>query len=104
MQAFHTRTLAELSRLPGVLVAGAVVWVPLGGELTMGPFQVEGGRPRGFIVDKPCISPGYFRAMGIQLLLAREFPERDTATAPGLVFVAQPAAPAPRPCASHLAK
>jgi putative ABC transport system permease protein len=89
MQAFHTRTLAELSRLPGVLVAGAVDWVPLGGELTMGTFQVEGGRPRGFIVDKPCISPGYFKAMGIQLLLGREFTERDNATAPGVVVVSQ---------------
>jgi len=56
----------------------------------MGTFQVEGGRrPRGFMVDKPCISPGYFKAMGIQLLLGREFTERDNATAPGVVVVSQ---------------
>jgi putative ABC transport system permease protein len=90
MQTFHTQTLFEISRLPGVLRAGAVDWVPLGGELTKGTFQVEGGRrPRGFMVDKPCISPGYFRAMGIQLVRGREFTERDSATAPGVVVVSQ---------------
>jgi putative ABC transport system permease protein len=90
MQMFHTQTLAEISRLPGVLRAGAVDWVPLGGELAKGTFQVEGGqRPRGFMVDKPCISPGYFRAMGIQLVRGREFTERDSATAPGVVVVSQ---------------
>jgi predicted permease len=90
MQAFHTQTLAEISRLPGVLGAGAVDWVPLGGELTRGTFEAEGGqRPRGFMVDKPCISSGYFRAMGIQLVRGREFTEGDSATAPGVVVVSQ---------------
>jgi predicted permease len=90
MQAFHAQTLAELSRLPGVVRAGAVDWVPLGGELAEGTFQVEGGqRPRGFMVDKPCVSPGYFRVMGIQLVRGREFTERDSATAPGVVVVSQ---------------
>jgi predicted permease len=90
MQTFHTQTLAEISRLPGVLRAGAVDWVPLGGELAKGTFQVEGGRrPRGFMVDKPCTSPGYFRAMGIQLVRGREFTEGDNATAPGVVVVSQ---------------
>jgi putative ABC transport system permease protein len=90
MQAFHTRTLAELSRLPGTVVAGAVDWLPLGDVLTMGDFQVEGLlRPLGFIVDKPCVSPGYFRAMGIRLLRGREFTERDNKTAAGVVVVSQ---------------
>jgi predicted permease len=90
MQTFHTQTLAELSRLPGAVGAGAVDWVPLGGELVKGTFQLEGGqRPRGFIVDKPCISPGYFRAMGIRLVRGREFTEHDSATTPGVVVVSQ---------------
>src|SRR5882762_8686071 len=33
MQAFHTRALAELSGLPGAVVAGAVDWLPLGDAL-----------------------------------------------------------------------
>lgn len=90
MQAFHTRALTELSRLPSVLVAGLVNYVPLADELTRGDFQVEGGlRPKGFIVDKPCVSPNYFRVMGIQLLRGRDFSERDTATAKGVVVVSE---------------
>ncbi len=90
MQAFHTRTLGELARLPGALGVGAVDWLPLAETLAMGTFQVEGGqRPPGFMVDKPCISPGYFRAMGIRLLRGREFTGADNGTALGVVIVSQ---------------
>jgi predicted permease len=88
MQAFHQRMLARLSNLPGVLVAGAVNSSPLGGNLTRGDFQLEGGR-HGYTVDKPCVSPAYFRTMGIRLLSGRDFTERDNATAPGVVIVSQ---------------
>ena len=88
MQAFHTRTVEELSRLPGVLAAGAVNWIPLGQGLVMGTFQVEGSqRPPGFMVDKPCVSPGYFRAMGMPVLRGRAFTENDNETAAGVVIV-----------------
>jgi len=74
MRAFHERTLAALSRLPEVSASGAVNLLPLGGFLTMGTFQVEGRqRPPGFMVDKPCISSGYFKAMGMPPLRGREF-------------------------------
>ena len=91
LRAFHTRTLESLSNLPGVLATGAVNWKPLGSELTMGDFQVEGGQPlpSGYMVDKPCVSPGYFRAMRIPLLRGREFAEGDDSTAPGVVIVSQ---------------
>jgi len=91
LRAFHTRTLESLSNLPGVLATGAVNWKPLGSELTMGDFQVEGGQPlpSGYMVDKPCVSPGYFRAMRIPLLRGREFAEDDDSTAPGVVIVSQ---------------
>lgn len=90
MRVFHARTLDELSRLPGVSASGAVNLLPLGGFLTMGTFQVEGSqRPPGFMVDKPCISPGYFKAMGMPLLRGREFTEADNETAPGVVIVSQ---------------
>jgi len=90
MREFHARTLSELSRLPGVSAAGAVNLLPLGGFLTMGTFSVEGSeRPPGFMVDKPCISPGYFKAMGMPLLRGREFTEADNETAPGVVVVSE---------------
>jgi len=87
MQAFHTRALAELSVCPGAVVAGAVDWLPLGDALGNGRISKWKGdlRPRGFIVDKPCASPAYFRLMGIRLLRGREFTERDNKTAPGVV-------------------
>jgi putative ABC transport system permease protein len=91
MRAFHARTLEGLSNLPGVLAAGAVNWRPLGNELTMGDFQLEGGQrlPPGYVVDKPCVSPGYFKAMGIRLLRGREFTGGDDAGAPGVAVVSQ---------------
>ena len=90
MRAFHARTLDELSRLPGVSASGAVNLLPLGGFLTMGTFQVEGSqRPPDFMVDKPCISPGYFKAMGMPLLSGREFTEADNDAASGVVVVSQ---------------
>ena len=88
MQAFHTRKVEELSRLPGVLVAGAVNWIPLGQGLVMGTFLVEDSkRPPGFMVDKPCVSAGYFRAMGMAVLRGRAFTENDNETAAGVVIV-----------------
>ncbi|OLE16072.1 MAG: hypothetical protein AUG83_04450 [Acidobacteria bacterium 13_1_20CM_4_57_11] len=90
MQAFHTRMLGELSRLPGVLAAGAVNWIPLGETLAEGTFQVEGSkRPPGFMVDKPCVIPGYFKAMGMPVLRGRDFTESDSATTPGVVILSQ---------------
>jgi predicted permease len=91
MRAFHTRILAELSRLPGALAVGAVNWRPLSDFLTKGDFQMEGGAPlpKGYVVDKPCVSPAYFQAMGIRLVRGREFTERDNENAPGVVIVSQ---------------
>ena len=89
--AFHTRVLIELSRLPGVLVAGAVNWRPLGDALARGTFQVEDGGPLAarFMVDKPCVSPGYFKAMGIRLLAGRDFSEHDDEKAPSVAMVSE---------------
>jgi putative ABC transport system permease protein len=91
MRTFHSRTLAALSGLPGVRAAVAVNWRPLSEFLTVGDFQMENGKPlpRGYMVDKPCVSPGYFRAMGIRLVRGREFTEADGGTAPGVAIVSQ---------------
>jgi predicted permease len=91
MQAFHQRMLARLANLPGVVAAGAVNFSPLGLFLTRGDFQLEGGRqfPRHYSVDKLCVSPGYFRTMGIRLLRGRDFTERDNPSALGVVIVSQ---------------
>jgi predicted permease len=91
LRAFHSRTLAELLRLPGVRTAGAVNFSPLGEFLVRGDFRVMGGPalPPGYVVDKPCVSAGYLRAMGIPVLRGRDFSEGDNENAPGVAIVSE---------------
>jgi putative ABC transport system permease protein len=91
VHAFREETLAKLSRLPGVTAAAAINWLPFGGFLTSGDFHFEDGRPfpPDYMVDKPCVSPGYFHAMGIRMISGRDFSEQDNAQAPGAVILSQ---------------
>jgi len=94
MHAFRERTLEKLSQLPGVTATAAINWLPFGEALTKGDFRLDGGRkfPRGLMVDKPEISPSYFRAMDIRLLRGRDFSASDNAQAPAVGIVSQSAA------------
>lgn len=89
MQSILQRSLERLRALPRVESAAAVNWIPLRQFLIRGDFQLEGGRklPPGFMVDKPVISAGYFRTMGIRLLKGRELDEHDNASAPGVAII-----------------
>ncbi len=91
MRALDQRVLASLSALPGTQSVAAVNWIPFGLGLVRGDFQVADGRhlPRGFLVDKPVVSPGYFRTMGIGLLSGRAFTDRDDSTAPGVAIISE---------------
>ena len=91
MRALDERVLAALSSLPGAESVAAVNWIPFRPEFVRGDFQLEDGRqlPRGFLVDKPAVSAGYFRTMGIRLLSGRGFSDRDTSTTPGVVIISQ---------------
>src|SRR2546429_1593802 len=75
--------------------------LPLAEELTRGDFQVEGGlRPKGFIVDKPCVSFGYFRSeehtselqsrlhLVCRLLLEKKKSNHDLVSVLGAMFAA----------------
>jgi putative ABC transport system permease protein len=77
--------------LPGVTAASAINWLPFGGFWTAGDFHLEDGRPfpPNYMVDKPCVIPGYFQAMGIRVVSGRDFSARDNAEAPGVVIVSQ---------------
>ena len=88
---FHQHTLQKLSHLPGVVSAGAVNWLPLGQALVSGDFQMEDGRhlPPDYMADKPVVSPGYFRTIGIRLLSGRDFTDRDNASVPGVVIISR---------------
>jgi predicted permease len=91
VQAFHGRMLEKLSNLPGVLAAGAVNWLPLDGPLMWGGFRLDGGRqvPRSYFVDRPAVSPEYFRVMGMPLLSGRAFNGQDNSTAPKVAIISQ---------------
>jgi predicted permease len=104
MQAFHARSLAKLSHLPGVSAAGAVNWLPLLPMLIRGGFHVEDGLPPHFVVDKPGVSPEYFRVMGIRLLSGRGFTEHDDSSAPGVAVISQAVARAIWPDADPIGK
>ena len=91
MQALIERVRIALALLPGTESVGSVNWIPLRPEFARGDFQLEDGRrlPSGFLVDKPVVSIGYFRTMGIRLLTGRDFTERDNASAPAVVIISE---------------
>src|SRR5207244_3460505 len=73
IRAFHTQLLERLARIPGADAVGAVSFRPMAGMGIMGNFSVAGPTPlpHGYSVDKPTVSPGYFRALGIRILAGR---------------------------------
>jgi predicted permease len=79
--AFAEQLSARLAAIPGVASAGLTNALPFGASNPQGGYQIEGhevpdGRPNpnGMIRQ---VSPGYFPAMGIQLLRGRLLNEAD---------------------------
>ena len=93
LRVFHQDLLARLDTVPDIVSAGWVNWLPLGTMHLKGDFRIEGlDVEPGIDVDKPAISEGYFRAMGIQLLRGRDFEPRDTASSLPVAIVSRSAA------------
>ena len=86
---FRRRTEAALRAVPNLESIAAVNWRPMSTAAIVGDFQLDGGRkrPPGFIVLKPCVTPDYFRVMGIRLRSGRAFTDGDDETAPHVVIV-----------------
>ena len=75
--------LDRLRLVPGVAGAGAVDPLPMSGEYSGGGFTIE-GRPapanwRDMSTQYCQATPGYFRTMGIPVILGREFEPADSA-------------------------
>ncbi len=90
---FFDRVLRRVRALPGVQSAGAIHALPLSGEESHQPIQIE-GRPVVPMSDQPevdvnMISPGYMGAMHIPLLRGRDFDDSDVAGRPGAVLISQ---------------
>ncbi len=89
---FHRELIRRVGSLPGVDSVGLNSAVPLEGGGSEAPVIAEGDPMPS--AEHPATatlfqtsSPGYFRAMGIQLIKGREFTDRDTADTPPLVIV-----------------
>jgi predicted permease len=88
---FFQRALSQVRSLPGVVSAGAINHLPLGGDTWGFNFWIE-GRPipkkgeEANAVYRVAL-PGYFRTMNIPMLRGRDFNEHDNQSAPGAVIV-----------------
>jgi putative ABC transport system permease protein len=91
--AFFGQAKDRISRLPGIVAVGGITdffirrnadqWVTIEGR----PAGREEGAPRLAIEG---VTPGYFRAVGIELLEGRDFDERDYEPgAPGVFIVSE---------------
>jgi putative ABC transport system permease protein len=85
----HAR--ARLSSLPGVRAAGAISNLPLGGYESVTSIAIEGAKPapRGeeLKAEDRAITPGYFGAMGVNLVSGRDFDATDGAGKPLVAIV-----------------
>jgi predicted permease len=78
-----------LGQLPGVAKAGAISHLPLSGASAGRALTLEGRTPppEGFAASYRLTCPGYFSALGINVVRGRDFSHSDAVTAPGVAIV-----------------
>jgi putative ABC transport system permease protein len=91
--AFFRQLADRIATLPGVRAVGAVSALPLTGLGSGATFFVE-GRPAPSAEQRPLglsrsVTPAYFGAMGIPLVVGRALADSDTAQAPAVIAVNQ---------------
>ncbi|MEW5984067.1 MAG: ABC transporter permease [Acidobacteriota bacterium] len=95
---FFRNLTTRLTRLPGVVAAGSVSFLPLDGLGAATRFRgldrPEPSKGQEPVTDVRMISSDYFRAMGIPLVLGRLFTEAEVAPASSVVLFAESARPA----------
>src|SRR6185503_18948308 len=89
IQSFSTGVIARLRRAPGVAHAGAVNWVPFGGNLLTGDFSAKDvpEMPRNAYAMKLAVVGDYFQAMAIPITRGRMIADSDALEAPPVVVV-----------------
>jgi predicted permease len=90
-EAYYSQLTEQLTALPGVESASAINHLPLAGDTWGTGLSIE-GRPlpapgQGIEAIFRVIRPDYFRTMGVSLHAGRDFNERDTSNAPGVVIL-----------------
>ncbi len=92
--AFYNEAIERLGRLPGIRAVAVADALPLTSSGGSGMLTVEGHAPPqagdpASMAGWRAVTPGYFSALGVQLLSGRPFNERDTVEAPLVVIVNQ---------------
>jgi putative ABC transport system permease protein len=90
-EVFYRRLTDRLTALPGVESVSAINHLPLAGDLWTRTLTIE-GRPlpppgQGIEVAFRVSRPGYFQTMGVPLRAGRDFTDRDTPDAPGVIIL-----------------
>ncbi|HEY7183803.1 MAG TPA: ABC transporter permease, partial [Blastocatellia bacterium] len=86
---FYRQLLDDLSKLPGVVVAGGASGVPMDGDRGDGTFWIDNNPAKTGYADYRATSAGYFAAMGIPLLRGRVFDEGDRPEAPHAAVISR---------------
>ena len=88
--SFYRRVLERVSALPGVDAVGGISSLPLGGATARTSFSIE-GRPLDVDAvatsEQSLVTPGYFQALGIDLVRGRAFDDHDDLRAPAGIIV-----------------
>ena len=88
---FADELLAEVRALPGVMAASLTTQLPFSGNNSSSVIYPEGQEPRpGESILSPfqtMVAPGYFEAMGIEVIEGRDFLETDRADQPNAIVV-----------------
>ena len=88
--AFYDQLLSKIATLPGVESVGASSIVPLSGAAIDDPFSIE-GRPldmtRMTVAGHQSVSPDFFGALNINLLMGRNFTTEDAAESPAVAII-----------------
>jgi predicted permease len=88
--AVQERIRRVLSALPGVIAVGGTTDAVLAGDDSSGNVTIEGytAKPDEDVdVETPHITPGYFKALGMSLLVGRDLTDADTLGAPKVALV-----------------
>jgi predicted permease len=92
-QRFYHELIARLSDLRGTLDVGVTDTLPVraGESQSYTAISQEDALAGtgGFGTSRAAVSPGYFRAMGINLIEGRDFDERDGTAAPRVAVISQ---------------
>ena len=90
--SFYRRVLDRVAALPGVDAVGGVTNLPLAGARGRTSFVVEGrAADEGDVPSSEAalVTPGYFRALGIELVRGRSFDDHDDQRSPAAIVVSE---------------